>query len=201
MKKQGEIIMEDKKSNKLAVMWCGIILVFSILTIFSFILPFASFGGCGCTNGDVDVEVMAFEVWDGVNKDSEQGCFFAIRAVKSVDIDPTKYFFYVAENGLMPKALDFDFRDYQNLGEDELNPVGGDRNKSYRYDDKNWKIEGMKVEQTGSKWSDGEYIGFDMPTASMGIDIVEGKTYEIMIKSPDIEIIYTGTFVYQEREL
>ncbi|MDP7264673.1 MAG: hypothetical protein QGH39_03845 [Candidatus Thermoplasmatota archaeon] len=146
-----------------------------------------------------DVEIMAFEVRDGVNVDESQGCFFTIRAMKAVDIDPSNYFFYVTETGRSPKALDFAFRDYEDQGEDDLSPVGGDRNKSYRYDDKNWKIEGMNVEATGSSWSDSEYIGFDMPMANMGITIEKGAVYEVMIKNPDMEIVYQGSFVYQQQ--
>ena len=143
--------------------------------------------------------IMAFEARDGVNKDVEHGCFFTIRARQSVDIDPSTYFFYVAETGQSPKALDFGFRDYEDQGGDELTPVGGDRNKSYRFDDKNWKAEGMKVETTGQMWSDGEYIGFDMPMASMGMDIVQGREYEVMIKDSNMQVVFEGDFIYQEQ--
>ena len=144
--------------------------------------------------------IMAFEVRDGVNKDSEHGCFFTIRAAKAVDIDPTTYFFFVTEAGRSPQALDFGFRDYEDQGGDGLTPVGGDRNKSYRTDGKNWKIEDMKVETAGSMWSDGEYIGFDMPMTSTGISIERGGVYEVMIKNRNQDIVYTGTFVYQEQQ-
>jgi len=143
--------------------------------------------------------IMAFDVRDGVNKDEIHGCFFTIRAVKGVDIDPSKYFFFVTEHGYSPRALDFSFRDYQDQGEDDLTPVDGDRNKSYRYDDKNWRVENMNVEATGQMWSDGEYIGFDMPMTSMGIDIEEGGIYEVMIKDPSMQIMYIGDFIYQEQ--
>ncbi len=146
-----------------------------------------------------DVSIMSFEVRDGVNRDAEHGCFFTIRAVKSVDIDPSKYSFYVTETGRSPKKLDFAFRNYEDQGEDDLTPVGGDRNKSYRYDNKNWKIEGMNEEATGSSWSDGEYIGFDMPMAGMGITITKGTVYEVMIKDPNAQIVFTDTFVYQQQ--
>ena len=146
-----------------------------------------------------DVAIMAFEARDGVNKDEEHGCFFTIRAKQSVDIDPSKYFFYVTETGQSPKALDFGFRDYEDQGGDELTPVGGDRNKSYRYDDKNWKTEGMNREATGQMWSDGEYIGFDMPMSSMGMDIVQGREYEVMIKDPNMQVVFEGDFIYQEQ--
>jgi len=143
-----------------------------------------------------DVPIMAFKAADGVNKDAEHGCFFTIRAVKSVDINPSTYFFFVAETGQSPKALDFSFRDYQDQGEDELTPVGGDRNYTYRYDDKNWKTEKMNVEAPGQMWSDGDYIGFDMPMVSMGIDIVQGMEYEVIIKDPNGGVVYTGDFIY-----
>ncbi len=143
--------------------------------------------------------IMIFEVTDGVNKDSEHGCFFKIRAVSEVDIDPTRYFFTVSESGQSPKSLDFRFRDYEDQGEDELTPVGGDRNKTYRYDEKNWKIENMNVEGPGQMWNDGEYIAFDMPMARKGVEIDKGSEYEVMIKNPNHEIVFRGTFVYQEQ--
>ena len=146
-----------------------------------------------------EVQIMAFETRDGVNKDAEHGCFFTIRAANAVDIDPSNYFFYVSEQGEPPQSLDFSFRDYEDLGDGNLTPVGGDRNKSYRFDDKNWKTEGMKVEATGQMWSDGEYIGFDMPMTNMGIDIQEGAIYEVWIKDPNMQVVFEGDFVYQEQ--
>ncbi|MDP6155412.1 MAG: hypothetical protein QF682_04640 [Candidatus Thermoplasmatota archaeon] len=145
-----------------------------------------------------DVTIMSFDVGDGANRDAYRGCFFTIRAKQNVNIDPSKYFFYVTEQGHIPKALEFGFRDCQDQGEDDLTPVGGDRNKSYRYDDKNWKVENMNVEATGQMWSDGEYIGFDMPKKDMGIDIEEGKRYEVMIKDPSNIVVYQGAFVYTQ---
>ncbi len=185
-----------KKNDEAVSPVIAIILMVAITVVlagvlYMWVISMADTGG--------DVPIMAFETRDGVNKDETHGCFFTIRAVKSVDIDPSKYFFYVTEQGRSPKALDFAFRDYEDQGEDALSPVGGDRNKSYRFEDKNWKIEGKNVEATGSQWSDGEYIGFDMPMTSMGITIEKGGVFEVMIKSPDMEIVYQGSFVYQQQ--
>ncbi len=185
-----------KKNDEAVSPVIAIILMVAITVVlagvlYMWVISMADTGG--------DVSIMAFEASDGVNKDEVHGCFFTIRAVKAVDIDPSKYSFYVTETGRSPKKLDFAFRDYEDQGEDDLSPVGGDRNKSYRYDDKNWKIEDKNVEATGSSWSDGEYIGFDMPMASMGINIEKGAVYEVMIKDPNQEIVFTDTFVYQQQ--
>jgi len=150
-------------------------------------------------NEGEDETVGSFSVSDGVNRDATHGCFFTIRAVKGVNINPSKYFFFVTMAGQSPKALDFSFRDYQDQGEDDLTPVGGDRNKSYRYDDKNSNVENMNPEAAGQMWSDGEYIGFDMPMTSMGIDIVEMGFYDVTIKGPSGTVVYQGSFTYQEQ--
>lgn len=148
----------------------------------------------GMAETEGSVSIMSFDVKDGVNMDEEHGCFFTIRAKRSVDIDPTKYSFYVSEEGGAPKKLDFAFRDYQ-----DQTPAGGDRNKSYRFDDKNWKIEDMNSEAAYALLSDGEYIGFDMPKANMRMDIEEGNVYEVLIKDPGMTVVYEGAFVYQEQ--
>jgi len=181
--------MEEETWYNIAAIGIAILLAFSFFIIYIFFIPDFSH------NHNEEYSIITFEVKDGVNKDAEQGCFFTIRAVKAVDIDPTIYHFYVAEQGKSPKALNFDFRDYEDLGENDLTPVGGDRNKSCRIDG---KMENMNAEAAGSMWSDGEYIGFDMPMASMGIDIVEGNVYDVMIKDPNMEVVYEGDFIYQE---
>ncbi len=127
-----------------------------------------------------DVIIMAFESRDGNNFDETQGCFFTIRAVQGVDIDPSMYSFYVARQGYSPRKLDFNERIYLNG-----TALGGDRNSSYDFED--------------HMWNNGEYIAFDMPMESMGIDILKGEVYEVMIKGPSQEIVYLDTIVYQEQ--
>ena len=184
--------MKEETCYNVAAIGIIILLVFSIFIFYTLFIEEPPHGE--------HREIMVFKLRDGVNEDSEHGCFFTIRAKQAVDINPTKYYFFVSEDGQSPIALDFGFRDYEDQGEDDLSPVGGDRNKSYRYDEKDWKIENMNVEATGSMWSDGEYIGFDMPKASLGIDIKEGKTYEVMIKDPSMEVVFVGVFKYTKQE-
>jgi len=119
-------------------------------------------------------------VADGSNVDDKYGCFFLIRAGKASDIDPNEYSFFVAEKGFPLQKLNFELRTYDRHG----NPSSGDRNGTY-----DWTVK-------GDRWSDGEYIGFDMPTEDMDIEIGEGKVYEILIKNPRAEVIFKGTFVY-----
>ena len=117
---------------------------------------------------------------DGTNIDDTYGCFFLLRAGAGVDIDPSRYAFYVSEKGYSPHKLDLEVRTNDNLG----NPTGGDRNGTY-----DWTVD-------GELWSGGEYLGFDMPTEDMGIDIVDGNIYEVMIKNPKGVVIFRGSFVY-----
>lgn len=138
-----------------------------------------------------------FNVADGNNTDNEHGIFFTIRAKRYVDINPSIYSFFVNEKGHPSKQLNFSFRSYVDIGEEVLIPVGGDRSKQYRYD---VKEESDTAEADNNYWSDGEYLGFDMPMTSMGIDIVEGKVYGVMIKDPNNEIIFIGEFEYQEQD-
>jgi len=119
-------------------------------------------------------------VVDGTNIDDTYGCFFLLRAGAGVDIDPSRYAFYVSEKGYSPHKLDLEVRTNDNLG----NPTGGDRNGTY-----DWTVD-------GELWSGGEYLGFDMPTEDMGIDIVDGNIYEVMIKNPKGVVIFRGSFVY-----
>ena len=185
-----------KKKNGITIAVISIIIIILLIGAGLFI---SYFWVVSVADTDGDVTIMAFEVRDGVNKDATHGCFFTIRAKQAVDIDPSKYTFYVTEQGRSPQKLDFAFRNYEDHGGDDFTPVGGDRNMSYRYDDKNWKIEGMNVEATGSMWSDGEYIGFDMPMIAMGIDLVEGKVYEVMIKDPNMKVVCQEDFIYQRQ--
>ena len=135
------------------------------------------------------IEIMYFEVNDGMNFDDEQGCFFILRAGRGVDIDPSRYTFYVAERGYSPQRLDFSLREYSDS--DPYGPKfsSGDRNATYDY------------AMDGKMWSDGEYLGFDMPMKNnpsrpMNIDITSGNIYEVMIKNSKGEMIYSDTFVY-----
>ena len=127
-----------------------------------------------------DISIMSFEVRDGVNRDVEHGCFFTIRAKRGVEIDPTVYSFYVSKKGEPLQKLDFRERSYVTEP-----PSGGDRNSSF-----DWT-------ENGILWTDGEYIGFDMPMTTMGIDIEKGAVYEVMIKDPAMRVVYEGDFVYQ----
>ena len=132
---------------------------------------------------DESVSIMHFTVEDGPNTDDAHGCFFIIRAGKGVNINPARHSFFVAERGYSPKKLDFSERGYN-----EGKPVEGDRNVTY-----DWTRD-------GALWSDGEYMGFDMPNQdNMKIDIVDGNIYEVMIKNPQGEVIFRDSFVYSEQ--
>ena len=133
------------------------------------------------------VTIMYFTVEDGTNINSERGCFFLIKAGKGVDIDPSRYSFYVTEKGFSPHLLDFDKREYNDADPYGPRLDSGDLNGSY-----DWREE-------GDLWSDGEYIGFDMPMPDMNIEITEGNIYEVMIKNPNGERIYSDTFVYKSQ--
>jgi len=140
---------------------------------------------------DEDVDIMYFTLDDGDNIDEERGCFFLIRAGKGVNIDPSRYSFYVSEVGYSPQKLDFSLRAYKDdypYGPDDTT---GDRNKTYDY----------KVE--GDLWNDGEYLGFDMPMKNnpnrpMQINIKTG-VYEVMIKNPKGAQVYSSTFSYTKQ--
>ena len=136
---------------------------------------------------DEGVEIMYFTVEDGTNINSERGCFFLIKAGKGVDLDPSRYSFYVTEKGFSPHSLDFNKRLYNDADPYGPRLDSGDLNGSY-----NWKEEGDLL-------SDGEYIGFDMPMPDMNIDIQEGNLYEVMIKNPKGERVYSDTFVYKQQ--
>ena len=134
-------------------------------------------------------DIMYFSVGDGMNYDDEHGCFFVIRAGKGVDINPYEYSIFVAEEGYSFKQLDFNFRYYWE--DENRTPFGGDRNASGCPTCENF---------TREPWSDGEYIGFDMPMEGMDIDIINGAFYEVMIKDPNGEIVYKDSFVYTKQE-
>jgi len=146
-----------------------------------------------------DVSIMKLTVEDGTNENDEVGCFFLIRAERGVDINPKIHTFWVSEEGRSPQKLSFAFRDYSQDG--EKIPEDGDRNATFRYDNsiKAGRWPDMPVEEDRERWNDGEFIGFDMPTEEMGIDIVEGNKYDVMIKDPNNEVIYRDTFVYKEQ--
>ena len=138
---------------------------------------------------DEGVDIMYFEVDDGTNLDNTHGCFFILRGGKGVDIDPSKYSFYISEVGYSPQKLNFALREYKE--DDPYDPKyeSGDRNGTYDY------------RTEGDMWSDGEYIGFDMPMTKnnerpMSINIKSGNVYEVMIKNPKNEKVYADTFVY-----
>ena len=147
------------------------------------------------TDTDCNCIPMTFEVEDAPNKNDTVGCFFLIRAAEGVDLNPMRYTFYVAQEGFSPKKLNLSFRDYSPNG----TPVGGDRNATYRYDYKvlDGRWPDMATEEDRERWNDGESIGFDMPTEDMGIDVVDGNVYEVLIKNRENDILYRGTFVYK----
>lgn len=124
---------------------------------------------------------------DGMNKDETMGCFFTLRLVfcgPSEAADPHEYSYWVGvkdeEDSFV--ELNSDFRSYDSAG----NPVGGDRNSSFRYDGK------APGEDTGPEadtelWEKGEYIAFDMPKAGSGLDILDGNLYTVMITFKDMK--------------
>ena len=124
---------------------------------------------------------------DGVNEDPFHGCFFTIRAGMGTDIDPSRYSFYVAENGHSPKKLDFAIREYRDYEPYDPEPDSGDRNRSYDH------------RMYGDMWSDGEYIGFDMPMEDMNIDINDGSQYEVLIMNSEGSVVLQDVFVYKEQ--
>ena len=137
---------------------------------------------------DEGVDIMYFTLDDGQNLDEERGCFFVIRAGKGVDIDPSRYSFYVSQKGYRPQKLDFALREYNDT--DPYGPVltSGDRNGIYNYTLK------------GDLWSDGELIGFDMPMQNnpgrpMDVTIQTG-IYEVMIMNDKGEHVFSDTFSY-----
>ncbi len=131
-----------------------------------------------------------FLVKDGNNTDAEHGCFFELTAVRYNDFDPRGYSFYVGNNNnnnTLPKILDFSTRTYSDNG----TPMGGDKNSTIsNYTD----YTNDEYQRCGK----GEVIAFDMPKKDMGIDVVDGNIYEILIKDPENFIIYRDTFVYIE---
>ena len=135
------------------------------------------------SNDQPDLELFVGTVEDGTNTDAEHGCFFLIRAGPGINIDPGRYRFYVAEDSMPLKRLDFEVRSYTN--DNMRKPLGGDRNGTYDH-----TLE-------GDLWNEGEYIGFDMPTQDMDIDIVDGGVYEVTIRNPQQSVVFQKSFVYQ----
>jgi len=130
-------------------------------------------------------EIYAINVEDGNNINDTLGCFFLLRSGQGIDIDPKEHSFFVAEEGLSFSQLDFTPR-YYNEDKDRT-PYGGDRNASgcpicENYDENNWQ--------------DGEYIGFDMPTEDMDIEIVDGNIYEVLIKKSRGDVVFKDTFTF-----
>ena len=166
---------EDKKHSPL--FWIGLIWIIIVLVLF-FLYSWVPSHPNNSTWNPVRIDVE-----DGMNADDTYGCFFLLRAGRGVDIDPNEYSFFVAEKGFPPKKLDFELRTYDGDG----NPTGGDRTAPGCPTHENFNE---------SSWSEGEYIGFDMPTRNMGIKIVDGNVYEVMIKDPRGNVIFRDFFVY-----
>jgi len=138
----------------------------------------------GCDDKEKD-NSMHFQVCSGVYIDADRGCFFLIRAGKNVSIDPSECSFYVSELGGIPWKLDFTPREY-NVS----NPFGpilssGDRNTTYCYQDE------------GYLWSEGEFIGFDMPMDDIDIFLAMGDFYEVYIYDNEDKLIYKGVFMLE----
>jgi len=150
---------------------------------------------------NVIAALMAFELSDGVDHQGEYGCFFKIRAIIGVDIDPRDCQFKVAEYGQSARNLEFlQWRYYSDDG--MHSPKGGDRNMSYRFDQElpltnsHTGTDPGNYEAADERWEDGEYIAFDIPKASLGIDIVDGKKYEVIILDPEGDQIFCYFFRY-----
>jgi len=123
---------------------------------------------------------LSFTVEDGLNRNHTRGCFFLLRAGEAVDIYPADYSFHLNEKGYSPKKLDLDIRTYDTTGI----PSGGDRNTTYDYTEE------------GERWSEGEYLGFDMPMADMALEMIDGTEYEVGIQDSVGEWVWQGEFVY-----
>ena len=142
-------------------------------------------------------DIVAFSLQDGPNESDTVGCFFLVRAEKGIDLNPGKHSFWVTEEGYSPRRLDFSFRDHSQ--DSMRTPEGGDRNATYRYDErvKEGRWPEMPSEDRNERWTDGEYLGFDMPCDDMGIDVLTGNKYEVMIKNSNNNILWRDTFVYK----
>ncbi len=174
--------MAQKRTDELALTDME---TFSIIIVSSLILFLIYSMWLNPQEPIIGPEIYIIKVEDGNNINDTHGCFFLLLSGSGVDIDPKEHSFFVAEGGLSFSQLDFGFR-YYNEDEDQT-PYGGDRNASgcpicENFDENNWQ--------------EGEYIGFDMPTRDMGIDIVDGNIYDVMIKDPGGNVIYRDSFVY-----
>jgi len=125
---------------------------------------------------------MYFEIDRGTHIDKNRGCFFIIRAGKNVNIDPSEYSFFVCEIGYTPQRLDFSLREYDKTAPFGPIPSSGDRNGTYDYT------------KDGNLWSEGEYIGFDMPMEDMDVRYKFGNLYNVSIKDPKGVCIYKDWF-------
>lgn len=127
-------------------------------------------------------ELLIVTVKDSNNADDTHGCFFLLRAEQGVDIGPKEYSFFVAEKGNLWVELDLDYRYYDR----NQTPYGGDQNYTYP----------PPFTEEEPYWTEMEYIGFDMPTEDMDISIVDGNTYEVMIRNTKGEVVFRDDFVY-----
>lgn len=121
-------------------------------------------GGCG------SVEILHIKIIDGNNTNSEEGCFFVLLAEKGVDIDPSKYSFYVSKLQYSPNKLDLN--EYRN------NTVT------------NYTADGNNI------WNEGEIIGFNMPKEDIDIEINDGMQYDVLIKNSKSENVFRNDFKY-----
>ncbi len=127
-------------------------------------------------------ELVIASVYDGINVDDNHGCFFLLRAGASMNISARNYTFFVAEKGKSWVKLDLDYRYYDR----NQTPYGGDQNRTYS----------STFPEEDPYWQVMEYIGFDMPTEDMGIEIVDRNIYEVMIKNQRGQVTYIDSFIY-----
>jgi len=185
---RGRKMEQDKANDKVVTsskrgkifsrkLWINLILVVAVFSLLMLILlvylmPF--------THYHDDQLLLCSEVVDGHNINESVGCFFTLKAHENTQIDPERLSFYVAEKEHSPIKLDLGIRTYDGNG----NPSGGDRNGTY-----DWTADNQL-------WTEGEYIGFDMPTIDMNISIVDGNIYEVIIKNLGNKVIFRDKFVY-----
>ncbi len=120
---------------------------------------------------------------DGNDTDSKHGCFFRLKAGNGTNVDPRDYWFMVSVKGYSPRKLNISFREYAN--DSCSTPFGGDLNSSF-----DWNEDDMR-------WTEGEYIGFDMPMDKVNLTVQDGMTYEVIITNPGI-FTWRGEFVYRQ---
>jgi len=173
--------MARKKADKEIPDWIlvpvaiivSLVIVYSFSVLIDTISPHHPIDERGWVNAKVE---------DGPNVDDTHGCFFLLRAGRFMNIKAQDYTFFVGEEGKPLVELDWDYRYHDGNG----TPHGGDRNYTYP----------PTFTDEDPYWQESEYIGFDMPTKDMGIEIVDGEVYVVLIKYPPGAPAFQDTFVY-----